>query len=202
MFVSRKHFTKMLEEEMERYESESREEEKELRTASVAFSGAEHCFRPWELLSPGRSLYFPWGRKRCRERLARVIGGCLSSGDCRRLDITGAGPYGKIALSLAEEAVREHPGVEIRVWLPGPVCLSRYRRDLERFHGYHCSLAYFDYPDNILRMETAMLLHSSAGACFTLNPRAKKRLALLSEKTGRRVFRLDGKDFEQESSPR
>lgn len=200
MFVSEKRFAKILQEEMERYETQSSEEEKELRTASIAFFGAEHCLRPWELLSPGRSLYFPWGRKRCRERLARVIGECVSSGRCRRLDIIGMGPYGKMALALAEEAVRETPGVEIRVWLPGPVCLTRYNRDLERFRGSSCSLAYFHYQDSVLRMETAMLLRSGAGACFTLSPRDQKRLALLSEKTGRRVFRLGGKDFDQEFS--
>jgi len=190
-----KQFEKMMREEMERYETKTDEEELGMQPVSGFICGAESCFRPWELLHPSRSLYFPWGRKRCRKYMKEVFDGLIDYYIFHRIDIVSAGPFGKIALEVLERYQQEWPDVEMRIWIPGGASAYTMARDNRRFSKYKCNLAYFASEDGFLRLETAIILHSDIGVCFDLGPRAKKRIRLMERETGRGIFNLADQDF-------
>ncbi len=194
MLLTMKQFEKMIDEEIERYETSSKEE-LAMQPVSGFICGAESLFRPWELLFPSRSLYFPWGRKRCEKNLENAIACLFDDFFFHRVDIVGVGPYGKMAIRIIQKYLKEHPDANVRLWLPGPVCAYTLLKDEKRFSRYQCDFVYFYYSDSVLRMETAILLHSDIGMCFDLSPRSKKRLKRLQEKTGRGIFNLADKDF-------
>lgn len=195
MLFTMKQFKKVVREEMERYDTKTKEEEKGMRWVSGFICGAESCFRPWELLHPSRSLYFPWGRKRCRKYMEEVFDGLINECYFHRIDVVGAGPFGKIALEVMEQYQQERPDVKMRVWIPGGASAYTIARDNRRFSKYKCDLAYFASRDGFLRMETAMILHSDMGVCFDLGPRAKKRIQLMQCESERRIYNFADKDF-------
>ncbi len=202
MFVTKKRFEKMVEEEWERFESKATNDDLGIQAITGCLFGSESALRPWELLSPARSLYFPWGRKRCRKNLEYTIDAFINDFFYRRIDIVGVGPFGKIAMEVLEKKRNEQPDMKVRVWIPGPVSAHKMAQDNRHFSRYDCSFVYFDYPDSLLRMEIAMAVRADTCGAFDLNPRANERFKYLYHKTGVSIFNLANKNFKEEAGIR
>ncbi len=198
MLISMKNFKKMLDEESARYESQlSQGDEWGIKYETGALCGAESSFRPWELLHPGKSLYFAKGRELCEKNLDRAVNNMIHDFSCKRLEVTATGAFGKIALRVVAKYKEKYPDLKIRVWLPNALYRLSYAKAVEEFGSTDYRIAFFYCEDSFLRMNAAMMFRARLAVCFDASPRAGQRRDCAEDVINCGIFHLANGEIPQ-----